>query len=225
MSQVIEKLRALDSKLPERFSRESANSGGLIAGLIGRLAEQANPVNQVKVLLSSQEMSDLIDNDQITIAMIKPRLDLHMDTTTVNFDYDSGLADFLTDQISADLEPVLSVSFQMTPSMVKEFYKGNPMNRMMEERTGTGRTRWVDFNDLMASGPVTFLLLHSPDGNAIDTWRRAMGTKWNVDVVKKTEPNSLRARFAKKNDNNLLHGSDSPESVRTELNFIIRNMK
>lgn len=224
MSQeVIEKLRALYSKLPERFSREHAVE---TIGLLGVLEQWINPVKQVRELLSSSEMEELIDDGNVTIAMIKPRLDLHMNTTAVNFNYDAGLADFLTDQIPADLEPVLSVSFQMTEAMLNEFYAGELKQRMQDApKNAEGQTRWEMFQELMESGPVTFLILHSPEGDAIDTWRKAMGTKWNIDYLRENEPDSLRAKYALTNDNNLLHGSDSPESALKELNFIIRHMK
>jgi nucleoside diphosphate kinase len=226
MTEVLERLYDLNDKLPRRFSREYAGRVGQITGLLGWLAERANPVKEVKALLSSEEMSNLIESGHITIAMIKPSLDIHMHSPNMYLVGDPELTDYLIGQIPENLEPVLSVSLQMTESMLDEFYAGKPKNRMQEVKGNNhGTSRWDDFRELMASGPVTFLLLYAPEGNGIQTWRDAMGgSSWDVNLIKRDEPDSLRARFAIGNDNNLLHGSDSPESALRELEFIIRHM-
>ena len=222
MLRTLEQLNKLSSKIPERFTREHASS---TSGLLGLIDRATNPVNEIRELLISPEMDKLIVDGFITIAMIKPRLDEYMkpDEVGINFVGDADLATFLTGQIKDPLKPVLSVSLQMDKSMLAEFYGRvdsedgtSPMVRMATNN------RWDSFSELFLSGPVTFILLTSENGNAIDTWRNQMGTSWNI---LKNDPGTLRTRFAISNDNNLLHGSDSVASVMAERNFLARHMK
>lgn len=224
-SEVLNQLR--DVNTPPSLERRWVGTP-FASGLLGILDRLATPVDKIRELLSNPEMNELIDSDNITVGMIKPRLDRHMDKSNLNIGFpgDSELAEFMIDQISDNLEPILSVSFRMNEKMLNEFYAGNPKERMQNAiNKKTGETRWQEFKRLMASGPVTFIVLHSRSGNAIDTWRKTMGTTWDVDALKVSEPNSLRAQYAIDNNNNILHGSDSIESVHREINFMIRHMK
>lgn len=236
MSAVLEQLKNHNHHLPEHLSREKARQGGIVASLMGLLAERANPVSEIANLLASSEMDKLIEGGEVTIAMIKPRLDLHMNTAEakVNFASDPELTSFLTDQMrQGGLDPILSVSMQMSPAMLDEFYGrrqpdgGKSPKENMQSRAGEepGTTLWDEFCALMDSGPVTFVLLHAPSGNAVDTWRKVMGTKFDVEWLKQYEPDSLRAKFALRNKNNLLHGSDGTNSVFIERNFIVKYLR
>lgn len=222
MSKVLEQLNELSMKVPERFTREKA---GATIGLLSLIDRATNPVNQVSELLKSPEMDQLIADRYITIAMIKPRLDEYMktDEVDINFAGDADLATFLTEQIHDPLKPILSVSLQMDKNMLSEFYGRvdntdgtSPMVRMMNNK------RWDSFSEVFLSGPVTFILLSSLHGNAIDNWRNQMGTNWNIS---KNDPKTLRTKFAISNENNLLHGSDSLASVIAERDFLVRHMK
>jgi nucleoside-diphosphate kinase len=72
------------------------------------------------------------------------------------------------------------------------------------------------FNDLttfMSSGPFVFFVL---DGyNAIPKNRTIMG----ATDYKKALPGTIRADFAQSITKNAVHGSDSPESAKTEIEF------
>lgn len=69
-----------------------------------------------------------------------------------------------------------------------------------------------------ASGPCVFLVLEKK--NAIEDWRKLMGL---TDVVKaRLYPNTVRGclgRPGRPMHENVVHGSDSPESAVRELNF------
>ena len=75
------------------------------------------------------------------------------------------------------------------------------------------------FNELiefMTSGPIMALVLEGP--NAIEENRRLMGATNPAEA----EPGTIRADFASSIDANAVHGSDSPESAKREINFFFQ---
>ena len=78
------------------------------------------------------------------------------------------------------------------------------------------------FNDLvsfMISGPVMIQVLEGDD--AIARNRQLMG----ATDPKKAEKGSIRADFADSIDANAVHGSDGPETARTEIGFFFPAMQ
>lgn len=72
------------------------------------------------------------------------------------------------------------------------------------------------FNDLvsfMTSGPVMVMVLEGD--NAIAKNREIMGATNPAEA----DPGTIRAEFAKTIDENVVHGSDGPETAKTEINF------
>jgi nucleoside-diphosphate kinase len=72
------------------------------------------------------------------------------------------------------------------------------------------------FNDLVAfmtSGPVMIQVLEGE--NAIAKNREVMGATNPAEAA----PGTIRADFATTIDENAVHGSDGPETARTEINF------
>lgn len=65
--------------------------------------------------------------------------------------------------------------------------------------------------DFMTSGPVVALALEGR--NAIETTRRLMGATNAAEAA----PGTIRGDFGLSFSNNLVHGSDGPESAATEL--------
>ncbi len=63
----------------------------------------------------------------------------------------------------------------------------------------------------MSSGPVVAVVLEGR--NAIDVIRRLMGKTDGAE----SEPGTIRGDWALSRSNNLVHGSDGPESARREL--------
>lgn len=241
MSNAIERLKVLSEKLPAHLSRAHAmeaeqdhgTHGGLIAGLLGLLEISANPVAEVRKILGSREMKKLILANRVTVGMIKPRLDLHLDKAKaqVNFDTDAELTDFLMDKIKRPLVPVIAVSFMMDDNKLNEFYGGNPKNKKRYEKTAKyrmenspgdseGKTRWDEFREMMLAGPVTMFLLASDDNNAVEEWRAQMGPSWDVT---KALPYQLRY-LAKSNVSNMSHGSESTKAALTECLFMMHQL-
>jgi nucleoside-diphosphate kinase len=75
------------------------------------------------------------------------------------------------------------------------------------------RPFYRDLVDFMASGPVVAQVLEGE--NAIAKNRELMG----ATDPKKAEPGTIRADFAESIDANAVHGSDAPDTARTEIAF------
>jgi nucleoside diphosphate kinase len=59
--------------------------------------------------------------------------------------------------------------------------------------------------------------LGDENGEAVSKWRSQLG-HWNVEA--KRDLSTIRGRWARDNHNNLLHGSDSPESALREIHIV-----
>ena len=145
--------------------------------MLGVMRELSNPVARLREILQGKEMSDLIKAGYITIGMIKPRLDRHIDRhidlEKVEVDFpedDAKIVNGIMNLIDSPLEVLATVSMRMSPEMVEEFYVSSKPN--MQNKEPDGKTTWQHFHELMASGPVTFMVIGSPNGNAIDLWRQ-----------------------------------------------------
>lgn len=70
--------------------------------------------------------------------------------------------------------------------------------------------------DFMCSGPVMIMVLEGD--NAIVNYRDLMG----ATDPKKAAAGTIRADFADSIDENAVHGSDSPETAKEEINFFFK---
>jgi len=75
-----------------------------------------------------------------------------------------------------------------------------------------------DLVDFMVSGPVMVQVLEGE--NAIQKNRDLMG----ATDPRKAAPGTIRADFADSIDANAVHGSDGPETARTEVGFFFAGM-
>ena len=71
--------------------------------------------------------------------------------------------------------------------------------------------------EFMTSGPVMVQVLEGK--NAIEKNRELMG----ATDPKEAEPGTIRADFAETIDANVVHGSDAPDTARTEISFFFRD--
>lgn len=78
------------------------------------------------------------------------------------------------------------------------------------------RPFFKDFVKFMISGPIMVQVLEGEQ--AIARYRNLMG---NTDP-QKAAPDTLRAVFGKSVSENAVHGSDSPESARDEINLFFK---
>jgi len=222
---MLDKLRQLP--IPEELTRQRLD-GTLAQALLGSL-ELKPYIDEIVQALRSQDLSQLITEGKITLAMIKPRLEdaISDEVGARTSKDDASLAVLLEQSIRPPLSSVFEVSMIFTEEMVNGWYGGSPKENQLQlppedpHRYGMEfQNRWEEFVALMTRGPVTFLLLYDEGGNAVQLWREQMGNDWHMIRVKEKYPDSLRARYGVDNHNNLLHGSDSPESVKREVSFV-----
>jgi len=76
-----------------------------------------------------------------------------------------------------------------------------------------GRPFFNDLVEFMSSGPVMIQVLEGP--NAIVKNRDLMG----ATDPKKAAAGTIRADFARSIDANAVHGSDAPDTARTEIGY------
>lgn len=75
------------------------------------------------------------------------------------------------------------------------------------------RPFYADLVDYMTSGPVMIQVLEGE--NAIAKNRELMGATNPADAA----PGTIRAEFAESIEQNVVHGSDGPETAATEIEF------
>lgn len=163
-----------------------------------------------------ESQNELIESGNVTFAMIRPSVGPDANLLSLP---DNKAADSIEEMITG-LGVMAKFSFIFSKEAVEELYDGGPRENMENQipiDPETYPTRWPEFVDFMTSAPTTALLLHSPDGDAIEKWRAHLG-HWNVDVNR--DESTIRGRLAVNKYNNLVHGSDSPEAVRREIGII-----
>jgi nucleoside diphosphate kinase len=168
-------------------------------------------------LLTSEEMFALADKGEITFSMLRPGADRNIQQIS-----DAEVESYVKNLVQNQLKVITSFSIIFTPELVEEFYGGAPKDvqiALPPELHDNFENRWEEFKDLMTSGPASVILLHDAAGQAVSKWRNLVG-HW--DVVNRRDPKTLRGQLAVDNYNNLLHGSDSAESVKRELRLIAK---
>lgn len=79
-----------------------------------------------------------------------------------------------------------------------------------------GKPFYEGLVEFISSGPVIVGVLEGP--NAIEAARNLMGATNPVTAA----PGSIRGRFALEIGQNLIHGSDSPDTAQTEVNLFFK---
>jgi len=125
-----------------------------------------------------------------TFAMIKP---------------DAVKANHTTD-IVASLGPNLMLEVMVRIKMTREQAEGFYAEHK-------GRPYFARLIEFMTSGPVCLMVLRGP--NAVQEWRDRIGPT----DPKKAGPQTIRGRFGTEQPCNAVHGSDSPESARREIEY------
>uniref|UniRef100_G1KUA1 Nucleoside diphosphate kinase-like domain-containing protein n=1 Tax=Anolis carolinensis TaxID=28377 RepID=G1KUA1_ANOCA len=101
---------------------------------------------------------------------------------------------------------------QITPEMAAQFYKAQENQPFFD--------CLHFFNCLMpwfSSGPSMVMILTKE--NAVEDWRKLMGPT-DPEKAKETNPDSLRAQFAKDILRNAVHGSSNEEQAKTAIDFV-----
>jgi len=105
-----------------------------------------------------------------------------------------------------DFEIVKEKKIQLSKSEAEEFYKVHETKPF--------------YNDLcsyLSSGPIVVMILEKED--AITSNRQLMG----ATDPKKAEEGTIRKKFGVSIDKNSVHGSDSLENAKIEINFFFKN--
>jgi len=97
---------------------------------------------------------------------------------------------------------------RLTKDMAKGFYIVHKDKPFYESLT-----------DFMSSGPVVVMVVEGD--NAISKVREIMG----ATNPKNAAPGTIRHEFASDVEHNIVHGSDSPESARFEINYFFSEVE
>lgn len=172
-------------------------------------------------ILCSDNVRELVNTGKATLAMIRPNIANSVKTELL----DGKDAIDVIEQNIKELTILLKFNFIFDDQAMHEFYNGQSQINQMQrppERDFEKKNRWDEFIGIMTGGPVTVYILASDTDNAINLWRRQVGS-W--DIEKQADPNTLRGKFGIHNYNNLLHGSDSAQEVHREIQVIINCVK
>jgi nucleoside-diphosphate kinase len=97
---------------------------------------------------------------------------------------------------------------RMTKAQAKGFYKVHE-----------GRPFYESVTDFMSSGPCVVMVLEGED--VIKRYRKVMG----ATNYKEAEEGTIRREFATDIERNVVHGSDSPDTVRFEIGYFFKGLE
>ena len=119
-----------------------------------------------------------------------------------------AIGDIISRYEKAGLKPVAVRMLQMSKPVAEGFYDVHRQRPFFDSLT-----------TFMASGPVVVLVLEGKD--AIKRNRELMGA---TDPAK-AAPGTIRAAYGTNIEFNAVHGSDSAESARVEINYFFSSME
>ena len=105
-----------------------------------------------------------------------------------------------------DFEIVKEKKIQLSKSEAEEFYKVHET-----------KSFYNDLCSYLSSGPIVVMILEKED--AITSNRQLMG----ATDPKKAEEGTIRKKFGVSIDKNSVHGSDSLENAKIEINFFFKD--
>lgn len=154
---------------------------------------------------------------RLTLGMIKPSLN----GAFLNENYPDPQAAAILEREITGLGVASKFAVNFDFEGVDTFYDGpakyDSMMPSAPLKNPDYANRWEEYVDFMMSGPATILLLDTKDETAIPTWRSQLG-HWNIEA--KRDLSTIRGRYGLDNHNNLLHGSDAPESALREISIV-----
>jgi nucleoside-diphosphate kinase len=119
-----------------------------------------------------------------------------------------AIGDIISRYEKAGLKPVAVRMMRMSKSVAEGFYAVHRQRPFFDSLT-----------TFMASGPVVVLVLEGKD--AVKRNRELMGA---TDPAK-AAPGTIRAAHGTNIEFNAVHGSDSAESARVEINYFFSSME
>lgn len=210
-------------KTPYAFSERDFGAyltDGIREGRIALAELEHKKLHKICEILDHPEFDQLVNEGKITLGIIKP---LANDSKGLSSD-DQEAANKLLDEIDeiGQKNIVFSFSTKLNGSEVDEFYQ-DVKKRFTEEyydNPPEGQRIWESIYKYSQSGPLTFVLFYHEEGDAIAWWREKMGNTHPNEA----DPESIRGKYAKEENlpNNLVHGSDSIESVKKEISVMTK---
>ena len=119
-----------------------------------------------------------------------------------------AIGDIISRYEKAGLKPVAVRMLRMSKPVAEGFYDVHRQRPFFDSLT-----------TFMASGPVVVLVLEGKD--AIKRNRELMG----ATDPSKAAPGTIRAAYGTNIEFNAVHGSDSAESARVEINYFFSSME
>ncbi len=107
-----------------------------------------------------------------------------------------------------DIKIVAMKMVHMTKEEAKGFYAVHREKPFFDSLT-----------DFMSSGPIVVMVLEGE--NVISRYRELMG----ATNYKEAKPGTIRADFATDIEKNVVHGSDAPETARTEIAYFFSELE
>lgn len=192
-------------------------------------------VKRIIEVLESAEINRLIDEGKLTLALIKPQANQGKNLPSNDQEAAGVLLGEIRDSIPEfkDAE-MLAIVIRLSREEAEEFYaskKEEFLGRFSEKEPTV--TLWESNVGFMCSGPSTFVLLYLPslpdvsadsnEGDAVKWWREKIGHTFGSRAA----PGTIRNKYAIDDNlpNNIVHGSDSKEAVRRELQVLVGHLK
>lgn len=211
-----------DSIRNRHFSPEGERKKDTAELIIGKL--ELEKLGKIVEVLEHPNLQELINEGKITLGAIKPRVH----ESKLGVDNDTEAEQILLKMIDPSLEIVFSISLAPKPEDVEGFYPDEVKERLKTLKGEEDKINvWDSFKTYMLTGPVTYFLLYSEDGNAVDKWRKQMGATNPLKAKKGT----IRGNYAFSIRQNMVHGSsgDNPkekiENVTKETAWLRKKVK
>jgi len=119
---------------------------------------------------------------------------------------DNHIGEIISRLESSGLQIIAAKMVHLAQEEAQEFYAVHQ-----------GKPFYDSLVEYVSSGPIMVLVLEGE--NAIAKNREIMGTT----DPKNAAPGTIRADFAKNIEANAVHGSDGPETAKTEISFFFGN--
>lgn len=166
-------------------------------------------------ILSHPNLHQAIEDGYVTLGAIKPKANVSKLETSD----DTEAERMIIERVKPPLEVVFTFSLNLHPEDVASFYPQSVADKINKMEGPKG---WEYFVKYMTSGPVTYLMLYDPNGDAVAEWRRQIGST----DPRNADPESIRGKYAKRLGRNLVHGSsgdnkrEAVKNVKKELNWL-----
>jgi nucleoside-diphosphate kinase len=205
---------------PSVLERKPYSKEDVIAPGQELVALDTERLNLIVDVINHPVLEKLIDQGKITLGAIKPNA--HESRLGINNDAkaEEALLDYIGKREDLNLDIMFAVSLKPSREELELFYK--EVKGKLQSIPKNGKTVWDEVISSMDSGPVTYFLLYSPSGDAVEQWRKIIGS---TDPAK-ADGESIRGKFALGMPNNLVHGSsgdtkeEAVSNVRYEVHWL-----